>query len=469
MSQREEVPSGKQGLWADLEIKARGAEKPAEGLWTGLREKLDFSKFKPKGVSTVEISRQTFQGEECYILKNTVRDAYLRMDKKGFFLWSLMDGKHSLTDITLAYLLEYGVPPFDQLMSLLSLLKNGSFLEEKAPDLYGLLLNRSGLEALRGRLALNKLSYFWNKLSQGELSFDADGYFGWIYNHRGHLLYTGPAKAFWIIISVLGSVLFIMEFTDARIDLAGLGSFATLGAVSLLLCNYVLIFFHEHGHGMTVKSFGRKVNEGGFLIYYGMPCFFVDTTDMWLGTKNQRIAVSWAGPFTTIIIGSICSIAIAMFPSSEYKPLLFEIAVIGMLSALMNLNPLLEWDGYYILMNYLEIPGLRAKSFEFMRKTLWRKVFSGQLDFSQEEKIFAVFGVVAGLWSIIAILLIPYFWAEVIYPIFEPIWSGPWNGIKIAITVIGMLMILSVASTVIAKVWKEAGQIWNAVKHIRDA
>jgi putative peptide zinc metalloprotease protein len=398
-----------------------------------------------------------------------VMNTYLRLDRNGFFLWSLMDGKHSLTDIILAYLLEYGVPPFDQLSGLLSLLKNGSFLEEKAPDLYGLLSNRSGSEALRSRPVFKKLSYFWNRISQGELDFDADGYFGWIYNHGGHLLYTGPAKAFWSIISVLGSVLFIREFTDGRINLAGLGSFATLGVVSLFLFNYLLTFFHEHGHGMTVKSFGRRVNKGGFLIYYGMPCIFVDTTDMWLGTKSQRIAVSWAGPFATVIIGSICSIVITMFRSSEYQPMLFEIAVIGMLSALMNLNPLLEWDGYYMLMNYLEIPGLRAKSFEFMRETLWRKALSGQLDFSREEKIFAVFGALAGVWSIIAILLIPHFWAEVIYPLFGPIWSGPWNGIKIAITVLGILMILSVASTTIAKVWKEAGQIWDAVKHVRDA
>ena len=102
---------------------------------------------------------------------------------------------------------------------------------------------------------------------------------------------------------------------------------------------------------------------------------------MWLGTKNQRIEVSFAGPSTTIIIGSICSIAATMLPSSEYEPVLFEIAVIGMLSALANFNPLLEWDGYYMLMNYLEIPGLRSKSLEFIRKRLLSKVLSRKLQF----------------------------------------------------------------------------------------
>jgi putative peptide zinc metalloprotease protein len=461
MSQKED-PSEKQNLWADLEVKSCETEKPTESLWIDLGERLDFSKFKPKRVSTVEISRQNFRGEECYILKNTEANTYLQMDKKGFFLWSLMDGKHSLTDITFAYLLKYGVPPFDQLMSILSSLKKNSFLEEDAPNLYELLLSRSGAEMHKSRPVLSKLLSFWNKFSKAELSFDADGYFDWVYNHGGCFLFTRSITMLWAVISVIGTILFIIEFTDGVYDLERLGKSAALGVASLIIFNCVLILFHEHGHALTTKSFGRKVDKGGFLIYYGMPCFFVDTTDMWLGTKNQRIAVSFAGPFVTIIIGSICSIIAAMFPSSKYEPMLFEIAVIGMVSALVNFNPLLEWDGYYMLMNYLEIPGLRAKSFEFLRKDLWRKISGGHRDFSQEEKIFAAFGAMAGVWSIIAILLIPYFWAEVMYPLFGPIWSGPWNGIKIAITIIGVLMILSVINSVAAKIWNAAAQIGQA-------
>lgn len=72
---------------------------------------------------------------------------------------------------------------------------------------------------------------------------------------------------------------------------------------------------------------------------------FVDTTDMWLGTRKQRIAVSWAGPYTGLIIGSVCAIIIAIFPSSVVTPLLFQAAFLAMLSVLMNMDPLLEWDG----------------------------------------------------------------------------------------------------------------------------
>jgi putative peptide zinc metalloprotease protein len=459
MPQKREIPSGNQNLWTDLETKTSVADKPAQDIWTDLEEKLDFSKSRPKRVNTVEVSRQTFRGVEFYILENIEKKTYLRIDKKGFFLWGLMDGKHSLTDMTLAYLLEYGAPPFDQLLSLLSSLKSSFLLEDEAPDLYGLISNRAAQRMTKSRLIFVSLNSILKNISQAELSLDVDGYCGWLYNHGGYLLYTSPMKIFFVAISILGSILFMRLFTDGIYDLEGIGKSTIVGPAFLLVINLILAVFHEHGHALTTKSFRRKVNKGGFLIYFGMPCFFVDTTDMWFGTKNQRIEVSFAGPFTTIIIGSICAIAATIFPASKYEPLLFGIAAIGMLSALANFNPLLEWDGYYMLMNYLEIPGLRSKSFEFIRMQLLRKVLSRQLDFSKEERIFAVFGVAAGIWSVIAILLIPYFWSEVIFPIFGPIWSGPWDGIKVAISILAILVILVAASSV-------AFGIWRRVKHI---
>ena len=258
MSQKREPPSGNQNLWTDLETKTSAAEKPAQDIWTDLEEKLDFSKFRPKKVSTVEVSRQTFRGVEFYILENTEKKTYLRIDKKGYFLWGLMDGKHSLTDITLAYLLEYGAPPFDQLLNLLSSLKNSFLLEDKAPDLYGLLSNRAGSRMTRGSLILSKLYSIWKKISQAQLSLDVDGYCGWLYNHGCYLLYTSPMNMVWVAISILGSILFIRLLTDGIYDLEKIGKSTMLGTASLLVFNLMLVVFHEHGHALTTKSFGRS-------------------------------------------------------------------------------------------------------------------------------------------------------------------------------------------------------------------
>ncbi|RQW79669.1 MAG: hypothetical protein EHM14_07800 [Methanothrix sp.] len=438
-----------QGLWANLEAKLMDERKPDQDLWVTLNDRMNISKFKPKVVGTIEISEQEFSQEKCCVIRNTLKDTYVRLDAKGFFLWNLMDGKHSLTDIMMEYLLEFGSAPFEQLTVLLSTLESNSFLEEDGLDLYKLIYDRTEAGSIG-----YKSAHLFQKLSQGELSFNADGYFDWIYRHGGWIIFTIPAIIFLVAVSTIGSILFLWQLM--HIDkIFGSSSIGSLGIVGLFFCNYALAIAHEHGHGLTVKAFGRKVTKGGFLFYFGTPCFFVDTTDMWLGTWNQRIAVSWAGPFTTMIVASICSIAMALFPASVYIPMLFGISFLGMFSMLINLNPLLEWDGYYMLMNYLEIPGLRARSLEFLKGQLWQRLSSGRIHFNHEEKIFIIFGIMASIWTIIVICMIPSLWMDVIYPVFESIWVGQGIGIKIALVIAGIVVLLSLASSIIVPIWNE--------------
>jgi len=447
-----------QGLWAKVEERAKEAraQQPAQDLWTTLREKLDFSKLKPKGVSTVEISKQQFRGEERFILHNTKTDTYLQLDPRGFFLWNLMDGRHSLTDLAIAYLNEYGSPPFEQLSSLLTQLKSNGFLEEKTPNLYVLIWNRFGAKSFK-----SQLERVWKKVSQAQISINADRYFDWIYRHGGWLFFSPPAMILFIILSVVGIPLFIWEFIRGDYPLFQTAGSYGLGILTLLLLNIVILFIHEHGHGLTVKFYGRKIISGGIMLYWGTPCMFVDTTDMWLGTRKQRIAVSWAGPYAGLIIGSVCAILIALFPSSAMAPFLFQAAFLGMLNVLVNMNPLLEWDGYYILVNYLEIPGLRAKSFEFIKGPLWQKL-SRREKFNREEKIFTAFGIMAAIWAVVAILLLVDLWHSNFQIMFNLLW-GNWIG-KVILILIGLIILIPLVGSMGVKIWNGVRDAWNAIR-----
>jgi len=443
-----------QGLWSDLEVKLNAEHLADQNLWTRLKDRMDFSRSKPKVIDKVEINEQEFCSEKYYVIKNTLKNTYLRLDEKGFYLWNLMDGKHSLTDIIMDYLLKFGTPPIQQLLDLLTTLENNSFLVKDESNLYQLIFDRTEARSIAHRSA-----HFFQQLSRGELSVDADGYFEWIYRNGGRIFFTVPSLVLLAAVCAVGSALFLWQFLHARDALSGYRSGAFLGIVGIFFCNYALAIMHEHGHGLAVKAFGRKVIKGGFLLYFASPCFFVDTTDMWLGTKNQRIAVSWAGPFTTMIIASICSIAIALFPSSGYVPLLFMISVLGMFSMLINLNPLLEWDGYYMLMNYLEMPGLRARSLEFLKEELWHRLQAGRINFDHEEKIFVVFGIMSAIWTIIVIYMIPSLWINAIYPVFQALWQEEGIGFKIILAAACILILLALASSIIASVWKEIKSI----------
>lgn len=445
------------GLWSDLESKLGGEHQPGQDLWARLRDRIDLSRSRPQVIDKVEIKEQEFCHENYYVIRNTLQDTYIRLDEKGFYLWKMMDGKHSLTDIIMASLLKFGSPPISQLFDLLATLESNSFLVKRESDLYKLIYERTEAKSIANRSAR-----LFQRLSQGEISIDADGYFDWLYRNGGWIFFAAPSLAILAVLSAVGSALFLWQLLHAGEALSSYSGGAFLGVIGLFILNYALAIFHEHGHGLAVKAFGRKVIKGGFLLYFGAPCFFVDTTDMWLGTKNQRIAVSWAGPFVTMIIASICSIAMALFPSSGYIPLLFMISVLGMFSMLMNLNPLLEWDGYYMLMNYLEMPGLRARSLAFIKGELWQKLRADRISsisFSREEKIFVVFGMLSALWSIIFICMIPSLWANAIYPVFLIIWQEEGIGLKIILAAAGVLILLSLSSSIIVAVWKEVKSI----------
>ncbi len=445
-------------IWKRIEARAKKAQKPTQDLWVTLKDRLDFSKLKPKGVRTVEIAKQKIRGEKYYILHNTEKDTYLQLDPKGFFLWNLMDGQHSLTDLSVAYLSEFNSVPFGQLRALLAQLKSNSFLEEKALNLYGLIWNRLGAESLKDRV-----TRFWKKVSQAQISINADTYFSWLYHHGGWLLFTSPAKMTCIILSVVGAILFILELISGDYPIFQTAGSFSWGIITLFLLNIVIIFFHENAHGLTVKSYGRKVRSTGFMFYWGNPCFYVDTTDMWLASRKGRIAVAWAGPYCGLLIGSVCSIIIAFFPLSAGAPLLFQVAFMGMLNVLMNMNPLLEWDGYYVLMNYLEIPRLRAKSFDFIKGPLWQKLSSRKEKFSREEKIFTIFGAMAATWGAVAILLVARIWRGELYGMFRSLWVSEWIGTKVILVIICLVLLIPLVGSMGLRIWHGLQGFWNVI------
>lgn len=77
----------------------------------------------------------------------------------------------------------------------------------------------------------------------------------------------------------------------------------------------------------------------------------------------------------------------------------------------MNLNPLVEWDGYFVLMDFLGIPCLRKRSLYFIQKTIWEKLVKRE-SFSNEEKLYTGFGLLSAIWSVLAVIFAIQFWQD---------------------------------------------------------
>jgi len=126
------------------------------------------------------------------------------------------------------------------------------------------------------------------------------------------------------------------------------------------------VILHEIGHVLTVKHFGREIRGAGVGWYWFGPVAFVDTSDMWTADRWPRIAVSLAGPYTNVVLASSASIGAWFVPDQVVTAVLWQFALVSYLGVLLNLNPLLEYDGYYLLSDIVERPNLRMRSLQWI-------------------------------------------------------------------------------------------------------
>lgn len=401
-------------LWGLLENKtskglASVCEEEAGGavnLWQSLQMRLDISRRHPRRVAVYEVAHLGVgSDQECYVLKNPTAHTYVRCTPQDFFLWERMDGRHTVRDMAVAYFAEFGAFPFERLVGLITQLGEAGFLEEKPVHTFDALGQR-----FKGRSLAQRLNRWAGALLHHEFHLrNADGLIDVLYRRAGWIFFTKVAWALYVPLTLVGLICFFGMLRAGAYPRLQPGESYEPGVLLLVLVSFLAIPLHECAHGLACKHYGREVVGAGAMLYYGSPVFFVDTSDMWLAPKGARIAVSWAGPFSTILIASICSTAAALYYASPVSPSLFKVAFICYLSGLMNLNPLLEWDGYFMLMDFLEIPQLRRKALNFVSRELPKRLFQGRRSWSRQEVVFTAFGLLSALWTAITLVSsLPY-------------------------------------------------------------
>jgi len=409
------------GLWATLAENIEAAPEPATNLWARLEDRLDFSRRKPRRAPQVEVVRQAAaSGAEYYILHNTEASTYLKINAQDYFIWQRLDGEHSVRDLAVAYFAAYKSFPFDRLVHLLDELKAKRLLEERPVHVLGGIAHR-----LEERTLAYRLQRFTETSMQKEISLrNVDGTFATLYRRFAWPLFTRPGLLFSGLAAIAGLALFVRLLLAGTYPLVRTAGSYGLGLLVLMLGSYIHIFFHECGHALTCKHYGRSVLKGGFLFYYGSPAFFVDTTDIWMAPKGARIGTSFAGVAADLLVAGLLIIVIAFFPRIPVAAVLFQVAAMAYLGVLMNLSPFMELDGYFILMDWLEIPLLRKKSLAFVRERLPKKLLREHTAFSREERIFSIYGLLTGGFTILTVVLAIYMWQSQVRGLIATVLSG---------------------------------------------
>ncbi|MCP5095330.1 MAG: hypothetical protein GY943_07255, partial [Chloroflexi bacterium] len=425
----------------------------AADFWTAVTQSTDKTAYKPARNDKVVASRlQTREGETYFVLKQPETKSYLRLSESDYAVWWQMDGQRSIKQLLFYCLKRYRTLPIGHLNGLLQDFRNGRFLSDTPVNLYNQLD-----EALVQREPASRGRQIINRFLHTEITIDGlDDFFSPLYA-RTKWLFSLWGQLFLLALIILGGVLFSVIFfaQNSAYRLTGQGGWSV---ASLFIANILVIGIHELGHGLATKHYGRELDRGGFLIYWGMPAFFVDTRDIWMSPRQSRVAVSWAGPHSGFLVGGVVGVvltAVSLYAPDQvatfWTTFLFQVGFIAYFSVFINLNPLLELDGYFILMDWLDMPGLRARAFRFWRKSLWDKIKTGKTppqiweSLNQPERIFTLYGALAFIYSAYALWFAFYFWQERLAKFLGDLWSSPSIWGRLAVLAITAVIIIPTA------------------------
>jgi putative peptide zinc metalloprotease protein len=137
----------------------------------------------------------------------------------------------------------------------------------------------------------------------------------------------------------------------------------------------VVKVIHEFGHGLSCKAFGGECHEMGVLLMCLSPALYANVTDAWtLADKWKRIIISFAGIYVELVIAALATFVWWYTP---HLPVVNNVAMCIMVlcsvsTVVFNANPLMRFDGYYMLADWLEIPNLRDRANRYLNNLFLR-------------------------------------------------------------------------------------------------
>lgn len=369
------------------------------GIWETLEKRIQIAEYQPKRNPMVVEQELVDRSGTYFVLKNTQEKTYLRLSATEHSLWQSMDGETSVQELIVEHFMATGEFAHTTVVRLVEMLYWKHMFTDQPVSIWRQVSREITKRTWRYRLSLPA-----QKLMNQPIGYNGlDKYISLLYKYGGFIFFTRPVQVLLVIISVLGLAAFSQVIRDPNYEFFGpnlLRSIALIWVAALLP-----ILIHELGHALTVKHFGREVPQGGVMLFFGMPAAFVETTDIWLEPKRARLAVTWNGPYTGLIIGGLAAIFIFLYPSASINNFLFKMLVVAYTTVLFNINPLLKYDGYYLLSDWLEIPSLRERSTAFLRRKFLTKAINRK-KFTRDEVIYSVFGILSFLWMAYALYLI---------------------------------------------------------------
>jgi len=361
-----------------------------------MNEMLTLQRRCPRRAEHCIVERQQHAADApVYILRNAAGSSYMKLSDEGLFVWQLMDGEHTIGDLCTAYFARFQRAAPVEVLRALARLHEAGFLRFRDVDDNGRPGPTTVMWGSKLRLLLSLCTRYWY------LS-DVDRRVTALYRCL-RALYTPLAQAALLVIVCAGAGAVGWHVAANPFWTTGGALQRSLPVWLVSLALHVVV--HEAAHAATCKHFGRQVNRAGIGWYFFAPVAFVDTSDIWAAARLPRVLVSAAGPYSNLVLSGMAALAALLVAPNGWQDVLWSFSFMGYVLALVNINPLLELDGYYIVMDMLEIPNLRARALAYLGGLL-----HGRADEKPRlRRVFMLFGAASLAYGIamgIGVLLV---------------------------------------------------------------
>jgi putative peptide zinc metalloprotease protein len=367
------------------------------------------AKLQPRIRNHNEILRHVYRGEIQYVLHNHSTGEVYRFPPAVYRLIGMMDGRRTVQQIWEKAIAYYGeeAPDQHEVLQLLSRLFAANVLIcDVRPDVAQLLLQsrEAELSPVQKRVQGNVL-FFRIPLTDPEKFLAAS-------MQVAHILFSLPFFLFGMVLMTGALAQLWLNWNEFTTDV--FLKVLSLENIFLLFLIYPVVkSVHELGHGYAVKRWGGEVHEMGVMILLFMPLPYIDATSATsFSSKWQRVAVGAAGMYMELLLAAIAVLCWVGFEPGLARTVTYNVIIIGGVSTILfNGNPLVKFDGYYILSDILEIPNLGQRSLGYLGHLLNRYLLGIEgsefrVSSTAEKLLLVVYGVASFSYRVVLAMVI---------------------------------------------------------------
>jgi putative peptide zinc metalloprotease protein len=365
-------------------------------------------------------SRHHYQGTGYWVVKEPVGLQYYRFHDEEYFILGMLDGHVSLQQIKEGFERRFAPQKitFGDLQQFIGMLHRSGLVISNAPGQGKALKVRGGTKKRK-----EIVGKFTNLFAIRFRGFDPERilngilpWFGW--------LFTVPALIFFVGFFLSAALLLGSQYETVYARLPTFQQFFAADRwLYLAVTMAVVKVIHEFGHGLSCKKFGGECHEIGFMLLVFTPCLYCNVSDSWmLPNKWKRVWIGAAGIYVELILAAFAAYIWYFSEPGLLNDLCLNMMFLNLVSTvLVNGNPLLRFDGYYILMDALEIPNLRQKATEVLKRWFQKTCLGLELQDDpflpkRNQALFALYTIASVIYRWVVVFSICWFLIKVLEP-----------------------------------------------------